>query len=122
MTRSPHQSLIDQIRSYHNTPDYETTQRKRSVWVEPMFAEAKTWHNLRRFRLRKLLKVNIQALLTAAGRHVKRLLKAKLSNHTPDPTSLIAFTLHFHVSMILIAQSNMTRNHAFIPWTTSSTR
>lgn len=41
VTRSPHQHLIDQIRSYHHTPEYEKAQRKRSVWIEPMFAEAK---------------------------------------------------------------------------------
>ena len=28
--------------------------RKRKVWVEPLFAEAKAWHGLRRLRLRGL--------------------------------------------------------------------
>jgi len=51
--------------------------RKRKVWVEPLFAEAKDWHGLRRFRLRGLEKVNIQAQLIAAGQNLKRL----LSNH-----------------------------------------
>ncbi len=48
--------------------------RKRQVWVEPLFAEAKAWHGLRRFRLRTLLKVNIQSLLIATGQNLKRLL------------------------------------------------
>ena len=48
--------------------------RKRQVWVEPLFAEAKEWHGLRRFRLRGLEKVNGEALLIAAGQNVKRLL------------------------------------------------
>lgn len=39
-----------------------------------MFAEAKDWHELRRFRLRKLEKVNIEALLIAAGQNIKMLL------------------------------------------------
>ena len=48
--------------------------RKRAVWVEPLFGEAKDWHGLRRFRLRCLEKVNTEALLKAAGQNVKRLL------------------------------------------------
>jgi hypothetical protein len=35
--------------------------------VEPLFGEAKDWHGLRRFRLRRLEKVNIEALLIASG-------------------------------------------------------
>jgi hypothetical protein len=37
------------------------------VWVEPLSAEAKDWHGLRRFRLRRLWRVNSEALLIAAG-------------------------------------------------------
>ena len=50
--------------------------RKRQVWVEPLFAEAKEWHGLRRFRLRELMNVNIEGLLIAAGQNLKRLLAA----------------------------------------------
>ena len=39
-----------------------------------MFAEAKDWHGMREFRLRRLERVNIEALMIAAGKHVKRLL------------------------------------------------
>ena len=42
--------------------------------MEPLFAEAKAWHGLRRFRLRGLEKVNSEALLIAVGQHLKRLL------------------------------------------------
>ena len=48
--------------------------RKRRVWVEPLFAEAKDRHGLRRFRLRRLEKVNIETLLVVSGQNVKRLL------------------------------------------------
>ena len=41
-----------------STPAYQKALRKRSVWVEPLFGEAKDWHGLRRFRLRRLPKVN----------------------------------------------------------------
>ena len=40
------------------TEAYQKALRKRSVWVEPLFAEAKDWHGLRRFRLRRLWRVN----------------------------------------------------------------
>ncbi len=40
----------------------------------PLFGEAKDWHGLRRFRLRRLEKVNAEALLIAAGQNLKRLL------------------------------------------------
>lgn len=50
--------------------------RKRSIWVEGLFAEAKQWHGLDRFRLRRLANVNLQALLIAAGQNLKRWLRA----------------------------------------------
>ena len=53
--------------------------RKRSVWIEPLFGEAKQWHQFVQFRLRRLLNVNIQALLIAAGQNIKRLLKRRPS-------------------------------------------
>jgi hypothetical protein len=59
---------------YRGTYPYEKALRKRKVWVEPLFAEAKDWHGMRKFRLRRLEKVNIEALLVASGQNVKRLL------------------------------------------------
>lgn len=49
--------------------------RKRAVWVEPLFGEAKDFHRLRRFRLRGLVKVNIEGLMVAAGQNLKRLIQ-----------------------------------------------
>jgi hypothetical protein len=46
--------------------------RKRSVWVEPLFGEAKQWHGLRQFRLRGLDNVNTEALLVATWQNLKR--------------------------------------------------
>jgi hypothetical protein len=43
------------------------TAAKRRLWVEPLFAEAKDWHGMRKLRLRGLEKVNIEALLIASG-------------------------------------------------------
>jgi len=51
--------------------------RKRRVWVESLFGEAKDFHPVRRFRLRGLLKVNIEGVRVAAGQNLKRLIKHK---------------------------------------------
>ena len=68
------EAYVDRVRSYRGTFPYEKALRKRRVWVEPLFAEAKDRHGLRRFRLRRLEKVNAEALLVASGQNVKRLL------------------------------------------------
>ena len=68
------EAYLDRVRGYHTTEPYAKAMRKRQVWVEPLFAEAKAWHGLRRFRLRGLEKVNGEALLIAAGQNLKRLL------------------------------------------------
>ncbi len=59
--------------------------RKRRVWVEPLFGEAKAWHGLERFRLRRLEKVNIEALVTASGQNLKRLLSWRGWGQPPFP-------------------------------------
>ena len=71
------EEYVDRVKAYRGTFPYEKALRKRRVWVEPLFAEAKDWHRLRRFRLRGLEKVNAEALLTAAGQNVKRLIAAR---------------------------------------------
>src|SRR4029434_2609585 len=68
---------VDRVKSYRGTFSYEKALRKRRVWVEPLFGEAQDWHGLRRFRLRRLEKVNIEALLIASGQNVKRLVAAR---------------------------------------------
>jgi hypothetical protein len=55
-------------------PHYRKALRKRAVWIEPPFGEAKEWHALRRFRLRRLVKVNSEALMIASGQNIKCLL------------------------------------------------
>lgn len=67
--------------------------RKRQVWVEPLFAEAKTWHGLRRFRLRGLEKVNSEALLIAAGQNLKRLLSRWGWGRRPFPSGAAGVVL-----------------------------
>ena len=72
--RAFEEDFCDGVRAYRGTFAYEKALRKRQVWVEPLFAEAKEWHGMRRFRLRRLEKVNMEALLIASGQNVKRLL------------------------------------------------
>jgi transposase len=74
--RSFSEDYLDTVRGYHETAVYQKAMRKRTVWVEPLFAEAKAWHGLRRLRLRGLKNANIQGLLIAAGQNLKRFLAA----------------------------------------------
>jgi hypothetical protein len=76
--RSFHQEYIDKVKAYYETETYKKASRKRSVWVEPLFGEAKDFHRLRRFCLRGLHKVNIEGMMIAAGQNLKRLIKHRL--------------------------------------------
>jgi hypothetical protein len=85
LVRSFYAAYFDRVRAYQDTPAYQKALRKRAVWVEPLFGEAKDWHGLRRFRLRRLPKVNTEALLTAAGQNLKRLLRRRGWGRRPWP-------------------------------------
>jgi hypothetical protein len=79
-------AVLDRVRGYHQTEPYAKAMRKRQVWVEPLFAEAKDWHGLRRFRLRGLERVNGEVLLIAAGQNLKRLLSRWGWGRRPFPS------------------------------------
>ena len=83
--RSVDEDYLDRVREYHATEAYAKAMRKRQVWVEPLFAEAKDWHGLRRFRLRGLANVNMEGLLVAAGQNLKRLLSRSGWGRHPWP-------------------------------------
>jgi hypothetical protein len=85
ISRSLDEAYLDRVRGYHTTAAYAKAMRKRQVWVEPLFAEAKDWHGLRRFRLRGLEKVNGEAVLIAAGQNLKRLLRWRGWGRRPFP-------------------------------------
>jgi transposase len=72
--RHLHEEYRDRVRGYRQSEDYQKAMRKRAVWIEPLFGEAKQWHRLRRFRLRRLERVNIEALVIGAGQNIKRLI------------------------------------------------
>ncbi len=69
-------------------PGVPAAMRKRAVWVEPLFGEAKDWHGLRRFRLRGLAKVNSEALLVAAGQNLKHWLTATAGSGAPHAAGI----------------------------------
>jgi transposase len=81
-----HQEYIDRVKAYHETEAYQKAMCKRGVWVEPLFGEAKQFHRLRRFRLRRLIKVNIEGIMVAAGQNLKRLLKRKAQGNSENPS------------------------------------
>jgi transposase len=93
VSRSLDEAVLDRVRAYHTTEPYAKAMRKRQVWVEPLFAEAKDWHGLRRFRLRGLQKVNGEALLIAAGQNLKRLLSWRGWGHRPFPSGVAGVVL-----------------------------
>jgi len=94
--RSFHAAYLDRVHAYHATPAYEKAMRKRKVWPEPLFGEAKQWHGMRQFRLRGLQNVNIEGLLIAAGQNLKRWLAATGwgRRHGPAGSLWASFTAH----------------------------
>ncbi len=89
LCRSVDEDTLDRVRGYASTEAYKKALRKRSVWVEPLFAEAKDWHGLRRFRLRRLWRVNCEALRIATGQNLKRLLKKRGWGRRPYPAEAL---------------------------------
>jgi len=79
------EEVLDRVRGYQDTEPYKKALRKRQIWVEPLFAEGKDWHGMRRFRLRQLWRVNCETLLWAAGQNLKRLLKKRGWGRHPFP-------------------------------------
>jgi hypothetical protein len=71
VSRSFEEEYIERVSAYRETEPYRKALRKRAVWIEPLFGEAKEWHGLGRFRLRGLEKVNSEALMIASGQNVE---------------------------------------------------
>lgn len=91
--RSLDEESLERVRGYHTTEPFARAMRKRKVWVEPLFAEAKDWRGLRRFRLRGLPKVNAEALLIAAGQNLKRLPNRRGWGRRPWPNGAAGLVL-----------------------------
>lgn len=93
--RSFHAEYLERVKAYHGTPAFEKAMRKRRVWVEPLFAEAKQWHGLSKFRLRRLSNVNIEGVVVAAGQNLKRWLAAKGWGRRPFPGAVLGVTVPY---------------------------
>lgn len=78
-------AYLDRVKAYESTFAYQKALNKRKVWVEPLFGEGKQWHGMRRFRLRRLWRVNCEALVIAAGQNLKRLLQKRGWGRRPFP-------------------------------------
>ena len=87
--RSFYADYLERVKGYHQTFAYQKAMNKRKVWVEPLFGEAKEWHGMRRFRLRRLWRVNCEALVTASGQNLKRLLQKRGWGRRPFPTEVV---------------------------------
>jgi transposase len=87
ISRHDDEAVLDRVRTYQASEAYHKARRKRSVWVEPLFAEAKDWHGLRRCRWRRLWRVNVQVLWTAGGQNLKRLLARRGWGRRPFPAA-----------------------------------
>jgi hypothetical protein len=87
--RSFHASYLERVKKYHQTQAYQKAMNKRKIWVESLFAEAKDWQGMRRFRLRRFWRVNCEALVISAGQNLKRLLKKWGWGRHPFPSEAI---------------------------------
>lgn len=87
---------LERVKGYSQTFAYQKALRKRQVWVEPLFAEGKQWHGMRRFRLRRLWRVNCEALIIASGQNLKRLLQKRGWGRRPFPTEAMALRPPLH--------------------------
>jgi hypothetical protein len=71
--RSFFADYLERVKAYELTLAYHKARNSRKVWIEPLFGEGKQWHGMRRFRLRRLWRVNGFALVIASGQNLKRL-------------------------------------------------
>jgi hypothetical protein len=111
--RSFFHEYLDRAESYRETEAYKKALRKRQVWVEPLFGEAKQWHDGRRFRLRGLEKVNIEVVLRAAGQNIKRLLKGKTWRKPLRPAGSAALRSPFQWVFCLLSRTSLVRPATF---------
>ena len=74
VNRNFDEEYFEKVKGYYGLAAYKKAVRKRKVWIEPMFGEARHRLGMERMRLRMLERVNCEALLTASGQNTKRLL------------------------------------------------
>jgi hypothetical protein len=88
--RSFFADYVERVKGYQQTAAYQKAINKRKIWVEPLFAEGKQWHGISRFRLRRLWRVNCEAIMIASGQNLKRLLQKRGWGRRPFPSEAVA--------------------------------
>jgi hypothetical protein len=109
LCRSVDEEHLDRVRAYQPTEAYQKALRKRSVWVEPLFAEGKDWHGMRRFRLRELWRVNCEGLMRAAGQNLKRLLHKRGWGRRPFPAEALSASFWSLLGAFLVVLGKIGR-------------
>src|SRR6266699_1198101 len=99
---------VERVKGYHQTFAYQKAMNKRKVWVEPLKDSAKEWHGMRRFRLRRLWRVNGEALMIASGQNLKRLLKKRGWGRHPFPSEALCVPRQSHLPMRTEAQTHIS--------------
>ena len=98
---------LDRVAVYQQTEAYQKAMRKRQVWVQPKFSESKLWHQGRRCRLRRIRKVNIEALLRASVQNIKQLVRRRNRQNPLKPANVQALaapvSLIFYFLLWLLA-------------------
>jgi hypothetical protein len=89
LCRSVDKACLERMCTYQPTAAYIKALRKRQVWVDPLCAEGKDWHDMRRFLLRRQWRVNCEALMRAAEQHLKRLLQKHGWGRRPCPAEAV---------------------------------
>lgn len=119
--RSFGEEYLERVQAYQSTVAYQKALRKRKVWVEPLFAEAKAWHGLRHFRLRGLWRVNGEALMIAAGQNLKRLLVTRGWGRRPFPSGAVRAVIPFTSTVVcfvwdaLVVEGTTVKGHGRTP-------
>ena len=101
VSRSIKAEYLERVRAYRETEPYRKALRKRAVWVEPLLGEAKEWHGLRRFRLRRVLSEEIAGLDT----HLDRL----VARAAPELISLLGIGTENAATLLIVAGDNPQR-------------
>src|SRR5260370_11792177 len=81
--RSFFADYVERVKGYQQTAAYQKALNKRKVWVEPLFAEGKQWHGMGRFPLRRLWRVNCEALIIPPAQNLNPLLLNRPSRPHP---------------------------------------
>jgi len=111
VSHSTAQPQLDQIVAERDAVLYDKLVRKRMVWIEPKFGEVKQWHHGRRCRLRGIVKVNMEALIKAAGQNIKQLMKHRICHPNPPlpPAPAAIFNRCFRFLSTLVLSFTLSK-------------